>query len=61
MSMRVVAVVVSNGQPLYLQKNLEALEKQSFRIDRTLVVDSSKANMQFWLFKKKLILLNCLL
>ena len=44
MSMRVVAVVVSNGQPLYLQKNLEALEKQSFRIDRTLVVDSSKSN-----------------
>lgn len=39
-----VAVVVSNGQPLYLQKNLEALEKQSFRIERTLVVDSSKAN-----------------
>ena len=39
--MRVVAVVVSNGQPLYLQKNLEALEKQSFRIERTLVVDSS--------------------
>lgn len=44
MSMRVVAVVVSNGQPLYLQKNLEALEKQSFRIERTLVVDSSKSN-----------------
>ena len=42
--MRVVAVVVSNGQPLYLQKNLEALEKQSFRIERTLVVDSSKSN-----------------
>lgn len=41
MSMRVVAVVVSNNQPLYLQKNLEALEKQSFRIERTLVVDSS--------------------
>ena len=39
-----VAVVVSNGQPLYLQKNLEALEKQSFRIERTLVVDSSKSN-----------------
>ena len=36
-----VAVVVSNNQPLYLQKNLEALEKQSFRIERTLVVDSS--------------------
>lgn len=44
MSMRVVAVVVSNGQPLYLQKNLEALEKQSFRIERTLIVDSSKSN-----------------
>ena len=44
MSMRVVAVVVSNGQPLYLQKNLEALEKQSFRIERTLVVDSSNTN-----------------
>ena len=39
-----VAVVVSNGQPSYLQKNLEALEKQSFRIERTLVVDSSKSN-----------------
>lgn len=39
-----VAVVVSNGQPLYLQKNLEALEKQSSRIERTLVVDSSKSN-----------------
>jgi hypothetical protein len=39
--MRVVAVVVSNGEPLYLQKSLEALEKQSFRIERTLVVDSS--------------------
>lgn len=39
-----VAVVVSNGQPLYLQKNLEALEKQSFRIERTLIVDSSKSN-----------------
>ena len=44
MSMRVVAVVVSNGQPSYLQKNLEALEKQSFRIERTLIVDSSKSN-----------------
>jgi GT2 family glycosyltransferase len=42
--MRVVAVVVSNGQPSYLQKNLEALEKQSFRIERTLIVDSSKSN-----------------
>jgi len=42
MSMRVVAVVVSNGEPLYLQKNLEALDKQSFRIERTLVVDSSQ-------------------
>ena len=38
-----VAVVVSNDQPLYLEKNLEALEKQSFRIERTLVVDSSKS------------------
>jgi GT2 family glycosyltransferase len=43
MSMRVVAVVVSNEQPFYLQKNLEALEKQSFRIERTLVVDSSNS------------------
>ena len=43
MSMRVVAVVVSNDQPLYLQKNLEALEKQSFRIERTLVVDTSSS------------------
>ena len=41
MSMRVVAVVVSKDQPLYLKRNLEALEKQSFKIDRTLVVDSS--------------------
>ncbi len=38
-----VAVVVSNDQPLYLQKNLEALEKQSFRIERTLVVDTSSS------------------
>ena len=41
MSMRVVAVVVSNDQPQYLQGALAALEKQSFRIERTLVVDSS--------------------
>lgn len=38
-----VAVVVSNNQPLYLQKNLEALEKQSFRLERTLVVDTSSS------------------
>lgn len=38
-----VAVVVSNNQPLYLQKNLEAIEKQSFRIERTLVVDTSSS------------------
>jgi GT2 family glycosyltransferase len=44
MSLRVVAVVVSNSQPHYLEKNLEALEKQSFRIERTLVVDSSKSD-----------------
>jgi GT2 family glycosyltransferase len=42
--MRVVAVVVSKDQPRYLQKNLEALEKQSFKIDRTLVVDSSQSD-----------------
>ena len=41
MSLRVVAVVVSNDQPQYLQSTLDALEKQSFRIERTLVVDSS--------------------
>jgi len=41
MSMRVVAVVVSNDQPQYLKSTLDALEKQSFRIERTLVVDSS--------------------
>jgi len=41
MSMRVVAVVVSNDQPQYLQSTLDALAKQSFRIERTLVVDSS--------------------
>ncbi len=41
MTMRVVAVVVSNDQPLYLQNALEALNKQSFRLERVLVVDSS--------------------
>lgn len=41
MSMRVVAVVVSNEQPQFLQSTLVALTKQSFRIERTLVVDSS--------------------
>ena len=39
--MRVVAVVVSNDQPLYLQNALEALNKQSFRLERVLVVDTS--------------------
>jgi len=37
----VVAVVVSNEQPQFLQSTLNALSKQSFRIERTLVVDSS--------------------
>ena len=45
MTMRVVAVVVSNDQPLYLEKVLEALKKQSFRLERTLVVDSSKSDL----------------
>jgi len=41
MSMRVVAVVVSNDQPQFLQSTIAALDKQSFRIERTLIVDSS--------------------
>ena len=41
MTMRVVAVVVSKDQPLYLQNALDALSKQSFRLERVLVVDSS--------------------
>jgi len=45
MTMRVVAVVVSNDQPLYLEKVLDALKKQSFRLERTLVVDSSKSDL----------------
>ena len=44
MTMRVVAVVVSNDQPLYLQNALEALGKQSFRLERVLVVDSSSSD-----------------
>lgn len=36
-----VAVVVSNDQPDILRQTLEGLSKQSFRLDRTLVVDSS--------------------
>jgi GT2 family glycosyltransferase len=39
--MRVVAVVVSNDQPQYLKSTLDALAKQSFRVERTLVIDSS--------------------
>jgi len=39
--MRVVAVVVSNDQPQFLQSTIAALDKQSFRIERTLIVDSS--------------------
>lgn len=41
MSVRVVAVVVSNDEPQYLQSALAALDNQSFRVERTLVVDSS--------------------
>ena len=41
MSVRVVAVVVSNDEPQYLQSALAALANQSFRVERTLVVDSS--------------------
>ncbi len=41
MSLRVVAVVVSNDQPQYLQSVIDALDKQSFRIERSLIVDSS--------------------
>lgn len=41
MSVRVVAVVVSNDEPQYLKSALTALENQSFRVERTLVVDSS--------------------
>ena len=44
MTMRVVAVVVSNNQPLYLENALDALSKQSFRLDRVLVVDSSSTD-----------------
>ena len=36
-----VAVVVSNDQPLFLKNTLDALARQSFRVERTLVVDSS--------------------
>ncbi len=43
MSLRVVAVVVSNDQPSYLQNSLQAIEKQSFRAERVLVIDTSSA------------------
>ncbi|NBR77873.1 MAG: glycosyltransferase, partial [Microbacteriaceae bacterium] len=36
-----MAVVVSNDEPQYLQSALAALANQSFRVERTLVVDSS--------------------
>jgi len=41
MALRVVAVVISNDQPSYLENALAALERQSFRPERVLVVDSS--------------------
>jgi GT2 family glycosyltransferase len=41
MSLRVVAVVISNDQPSYLENCLVAIERQSFRPERVLVVDSS--------------------
>jgi GT2 family glycosyltransferase len=43
MSLRVVAVVVSNDQPSYLQNSLLAIERQSFRPERVLVLDTSSA------------------
>lgn len=41
MSLRVVAVVISNDQPNYLQNCLSAIERQSYRAERVLVVDTS--------------------
>ena len=41
MSLRVVAVVISNDQPNLLKNCLASIEKQSFRPERVLVVDTS--------------------
>jgi len=41
MSLTVVTVVLSNDQPIFLENCLSAIEKQSFRSDRILVVDTS--------------------
>ena len=42
MSLRVVAVVISNDQPNLLKNCLASIEKQSFRPERVLVVDTSR-------------------
>ena len=42
MSLRVVTVVISNDQPNFLRNCLASIEKQSFRPERVLVVDTSK-------------------
>ncbi|MFM8926661.1 MAG: glycosyltransferase [Rhodoluna sp.] len=41
MSLTVVTVVLSNDQPIFLENCLSAIEKQSFRSERVLVVDTS--------------------
>lgn len=41
MSLRVVAVVISNDQPNFLANSLNAIERQSFSCERILVVDTS--------------------
>jgi len=41
MALRVVTVVISNDQPSYLENALSSIERQSFRSERVLVVDSS--------------------
>ena len=41
MSLRVVAVVISNDQPNFLANSLNAIERQSFNCERILVVDTS--------------------
>lgn len=41
MALRVVTVVISNDQPSYLENALASIERQSFRSERVLVVDSS--------------------
>lgn len=41
MSLRVVAVVISNDQPNFLTNSLNSIERQSFTCERILVVDTS--------------------